>query len=575
LVSEASTRIEKIPAKYETMTEQIETSPASTKWVKKKADRNCLSANPEDCLVWCLVEVPAQYRTITKKVRQACTAGYTQSGDDCVKTIDVPAQYGSRTYRKLVTPATTETVTVPAQYDTRSYQVLATPATSESVPVPAKYDTRSYQKLVTPATTESVQTPAQYTNRTYRKLAKGASYETVQVPAVYKSRSYQKLVTPATSQSVDVPARYESRSFQKLLSAATTETVTVPAQYGSRSYKKVASPATTESVEIPAQYGSRSYQKLTRDAAAEPLPCGSGGSVINVNFESGSSTLTQGSYAEINRIASTIDCSAGCSTTLTGHTDSQGSAEANQSLSTRRAKAVYDALVAAGVDSGCVRYEGRGESSPIADNSTASGRRQNRRTEMASSCGGGGNIDCNRYGSRSYQRLVSDATSESVDIAAAYGSRSYQKLVSDATTESTDIAATYGSRSYQKLSNDATTESNDIPASYGSRSYKKLVSPATTRTIDIPAEYKTVSKRRLVSEGGVTEWREVVCDTDVTPDLTRRVQAALQQMGYDPGPIDNSMGAKTREALVKFQKDKGLPVGQLDMETLKALGVRQ
>lgn len=37
-----------------------EISPASTKWVKKKADRNCISADPNDCLVWCLVEVPAQ-----------------------------------------------------------------------------------------------------------------------------------------------------------------------------------------------------------------------------------------------------------------------------------------------------------------------------------------------------------------------------------------------------------------------------------------------------------------------------------------------------------------------------------
>ncbi|MDA9774233.1 hypothetical protein N9B82_04675 [Saprospiraceae bacterium] len=27
----------------------------ATKWVKKKADKNCRSANPEDCLVWCLV----------------------------------------------------------------------------------------------------------------------------------------------------------------------------------------------------------------------------------------------------------------------------------------------------------------------------------------------------------------------------------------------------------------------------------------------------------------------------------------------------------------------------------------
>lgn len=31
-----------------------------TKWEKKKADRNCLSADPNDCMVWCLVEIPAR-----------------------------------------------------------------------------------------------------------------------------------------------------------------------------------------------------------------------------------------------------------------------------------------------------------------------------------------------------------------------------------------------------------------------------------------------------------------------------------------------------------------------------------
>jgi hypothetical protein len=33
---------------------------ASTKWVKKQPDRNCLSSNPDDCAVWCLVEVPGE-----------------------------------------------------------------------------------------------------------------------------------------------------------------------------------------------------------------------------------------------------------------------------------------------------------------------------------------------------------------------------------------------------------------------------------------------------------------------------------------------------------------------------------
>ena len=37
----------------------VETDPTSHKWVKRKADGDCRSENPDDCLVWCLVEIPA------------------------------------------------------------------------------------------------------------------------------------------------------------------------------------------------------------------------------------------------------------------------------------------------------------------------------------------------------------------------------------------------------------------------------------------------------------------------------------------------------------------------------------
>ena len=33
---------------------------STTKWIKRKTDRNCLSQDPNDCLVWCLIEVPAE-----------------------------------------------------------------------------------------------------------------------------------------------------------------------------------------------------------------------------------------------------------------------------------------------------------------------------------------------------------------------------------------------------------------------------------------------------------------------------------------------------------------------------------
>jgi peptidoglycan hydrolase-like protein with peptidoglycan-binding domain len=77
----------------------------------------------------------------------------------------------------------------------------------------------------------------------------------------------------------------------------------------------------------------------------------------------------------------------------------------------------------------------------------------------------------------------------------------------------------------------------------------------------------------LVKAGGFSEWREVLCQNKVNAVKVQEIQAALKARGYDPGPVDNIMGKKTKDALVKFQKANGLPVGQLDFETLRALGV--
>lgn len=65
-----------------------------------------------------------------------------------------------------------------------------------------------------------------------------------------------------------------------------------------------------------------------------------------------------------------------------GHTDNVGTQEYNQPLSEQRARAVYDLLIAKGVDERRLRYRGFGFSKPIADNNTEDGRAKNRRTEF-------------------------------------------------------------------------------------------------------------------------------------------------------------------------------------------------
>lgn len=65
-----------------------------------------------------------------------------------------------------------------------------------------------------------------------------------------------------------------------------------------------------------------------------------------------------------------------------GHTDAVGPDAYNQKLSQRRAEAVKAYLVAQGVETNRVYTEGKGETQPVADNTSAAGRAKNRRVTV-------------------------------------------------------------------------------------------------------------------------------------------------------------------------------------------------
>lgn len=100
-------------------------------------------------------------------------------------------------------------------------------------------------------------------------------------------------------------------------------------------------------------------------------------------FDFDSANLKPGMTNELDKLASAILASKGEeSLTIIGHTDSVGPAAYNQNLSERRANAVADYLASKGVSRSNMTISGQGESNPVADNSTASGRAQNRRVEI-------------------------------------------------------------------------------------------------------------------------------------------------------------------------------------------------
>lgn len=162
-----------------------------------------------------------------------------------------------------------------------------------------------------------------------------------------------------------------------------------------------------------------------------------------------------------------------------------------------------------------------------------------------------------------------------VEVPEQYKSITKRVVVAEAKTVESDVPAQYKTVTKRVLVSAASTVSVAVPAVYSNITKRVQVAPATFNTVNIPAEYKTVSKRVLVKKGGMSEYREVVCAKYITNDLVRQVQRALMAKGYSVGPArdDNILGKDTRAGLLKYQRDNSLPVGNLNKETLKHLGV--
>ncbi|MET1254762.1 OmpA family protein [Aliikangiella maris] len=103
---------------------------------------------------------------------------------------------------------------------------------------------------------------------------------------------------------------------------------------------------------------------------------------LNVQFANNSNEITDAYRNDIKRVADFMRQYPDTRVTIEGHTDSRGSAQYNQQLSEKRAKAVMDYLIAEfSVAANRIRAVGKGEESPIASNDTAEGRKENRRVQ--------------------------------------------------------------------------------------------------------------------------------------------------------------------------------------------------
>jgi OmpA-OmpF porin, OOP family len=133
----------------------------------------------------------------------------------------------------------------------------------------------------------------------------------------------------------------------------------------------------------------RSIENIEKGAAYEADYSKKATSVVasgewRINFESGRATIRPEGKDVLETIYNLLIQAEDSKLELVGHTDNTGNRDNNYSLSTARAEAVKSYLIQKGIPANRFqKVDGKGQDEPIADNSTAAGKAQNRRVVIS------------------------------------------------------------------------------------------------------------------------------------------------------------------------------------------------
>ena len=202
LVKEASSKMVQVPAAYEWTEEQIVDKPAHTTWQKGTGPIQRIDQATGE--IMCLVEVPATYKTVRKRI--------------------------------LKSPATTIRIEIPAEYKTVKVRELVAGPKEMKTQVPAAYRTVKVEKKLSDASFVWHEIHDRAEPNTTRTGAKICLIET---PARYKTVTRQVVKTPATSRKVEIPAAYKTIKVRKQVAAPSEKVTEIPAEYKTVYYKEL------------------------------------------------------------------------------------------------------------------------------------------------------------------------------------------------------------------------------------------------------------------------------------------------------------------------------------------------
>jgi outer membrane protein OmpA-like peptidoglycan-associated protein len=209
-----------------------------------------------------------------------------------------------------------------------------------------------------------------------RAEAEQARAQAEQQQAALQAQQQQAAAQLAAARNATDDAQRKAQEAQNQLAQAEQERQQAEMQ------SQQAQQQAQEAIQQKEQMRARLLQQLnqvlqTRDTAR--------GLIVNmpdVLFDFNKYSLKPEARERLAKISGIVEAYPGLKLEVEGHTDSIGSDEYNQQLSEKRAGSVRAYLISNGVRPDNVSSEGFGKADPIADNSTAAGRKLNRRVDM-------------------------------------------------------------------------------------------------------------------------------------------------------------------------------------------------